>query len=505
MGQIHRLPGTNSFQMDKASFGRLLEPGSTCWRIAPAGRAALLVDAASYVGAMVAAIRRARHSILLLGWDFDPRVPLTPADDANRQPERFCDLMAAVVSRRPQLSVHILIWNMTWSYAIQRRNKPQRAAHWLPGRQLHYRVDGAHPVGAAHHQKLLVVDDSIAFCGGADFTRNRWDTPMHLPIDSRRRTLGGGTYGPRHDVMLAVDGAAAEALGELARERWFRATGERIEAPPASPAGWPEDLRPDIIDVRVGIARTEPAWRGRKEIREIEALYLQAIAVAERWIYLENQYITSPAVGTALAERLAEPDGPEVIIVCPAHSGGRFDRLAMDHARDRLFHRLRSADPHRRFRAFAAMADRDTPITIHSKVMVVDDRFLRVGSANLNNRSFGLDTECDVAIEAEAGDGDTRQRIRRLLFRLLAEHTGSAADRFESTFGKAGSLRASIDDVADPSGRHLEAFAKRRSTALDRVMGTFHLLDPTGVDDNWRPWRRFGRRSSAHGPASVPS
>jgi phospholipase D1/2 len=176
---------------DQVGYGRLLEPGVTCWRVASASRSTLLVDAASYTDAMGASIRRARHSILLLGWDFDPRVPLAPSTAVDREPERFCDVLGAAVSEHPELSVHILIWDMTWSYAIQRRNKPRDAAQWLPNDRVHYKVDGCHPPGAAHHQKILVVDDSMALCGGADFTRNRWDTPAHLPHDARRRTLDG--------------------------------------------------------------------------------------------------------------------------------------------------------------------------------------------------------------------------------------------------------------------------------------------------------------------------
>jgi phospholipase D1/2 len=269
-------------------------------------------------------------------------------------------------------------------------------------------------------------------------------------------------------VVLAVDGEAAAALGQLARERWFDATGQRVLASPCSATAWPDGLLPDLSNVEVGIARTAPAWRGREESSEVEALYLRAITAAKRWIYIENQYVTSPVVGEALAKRLAESDGPEVIIVCPLQSGGRFDRLTMDHARGYLFHQLRSADVHGRFQAFAPMADRTTPIYIHSKVMIVDDRLVRVGSADLNNRSFGLDTECDLAIEADPADETTRDRIRGLLFRLIAEHTGHSADQVEDALKRTGSLRNALEELAIPVGRHLEPFMQGQPTALDR-------------------------------------
>ncbi len=469
---------------------RLLRPGSTCWRVAHAHRVALLVDGAAYFPAMKAAMEKARHSILLLGWDFDPRVPLEPDGRGMGRTERLCDLLSRLLARRRGLRVYILIWDMALPYAIQRRDRPQRAGRWLPSERLTYRVDGVHPPGACHHQKVLVIDDSIAFCGGSDFTRNRWDTSDHLPADGRRRTADGRIYGPRHDVELAVDGPAALALGELCRERWRRATGVQLEAISAPGEAWPEDLRPDFTDLPVGISRTEPGGASRPEVREIETFYLAAIAAARRRIYLENQYFTSPVIGSALASRLGEPDGPEVVVVCPARSGGPMDRLTMDHARNYLIHRLQSADPYGRFRAFAPLAAGDAPITIHSKVMVVDDRLLRVGSANLNNRSLGLDTECDLAIEAGPGDRHTRRTIRELLDRLLVEHLARPRGTLETAMAQTGSLIASIQALNPPAGRHLRAFDVPRPSWLDTLIGTSHLLDPMGVADNWQPWRR---------------
>lgn len=477
--------------MSKTKLQPIVQPGTTCWRTARAGHAAVLVDAANYLPAMASAMRGARRSILLLGWDFDPRVPLAPETGGGTKPQRFCDLLETIVSGNPEIRVHILIWDMTWFYAVQRRDRPQHAGQWLPKERVSYRLDGDHPLGASHHQKVLVVDDSIAFCGGADFTRNRWDTTDHLPADGRRLTIDGSPYGPRHEVMMAVDGDAAVALGDVVRERWLRATGERLEPPARRRKAWPDGVKPDFAGVDVAIARTEPAWKGREAVREAEALYLSAIAAAKRWIYFENQYVTSPVIAQALERRLREADGPEIIIVCPAHSGGRFDRLVMDHARNEFVCRLASADRYGRFRAFAAMADGATPISVHSKVMFVDDRLAHVGSANLNNRSFGFDTECDVSIEAKSPN--QYSAIRRLVLWLLAEHAGCSADRFEAEVAATGSLLAAIDAVGDPARRHLRAFDVRRPGALDRIMGTLHFLDPFGVEDNWRPWRRLRR------------
>jgi phosphatidylserine/phosphatidylglycerophosphate/cardiolipin synthase-like enzyme len=291
--------------------------------------------------------------------------------------------------------------------------------------------------------------------------------------------------------MMAVDGAAAAALGDLARERWRRATGIRLRAMPTAGDPWPEDLDPDLRDVQVGIARTEAAWHGRPDVREIEALYLRAIAGARSLIYIENQYFTSPVVGGALATRLAEASGPEIVVVCPAQSGGRGDRLTLDHARNYLISRLQAADRYGRFRCFAALAAGDRSITIHAKIMVVDDRLLRVGSANLNNRSLGLDTECDLAIEAGPGDGGTRWAIRRQLQRLAAEHVGASPEQLEAVLARTGSLVSTLQALNPQTGRRLQIFDIPQPGALDRLFGRTHLLDPLGTRDNWRPWLRL--------------
>ena len=115
----------------------------------------------------------------------------------------------------------------------------------------------------------------------------------------------------------AVDGAAARALGEQARERWQTATGQSLEPVDAKHAAWPSKLEPALRNVDVGIARTLPELDDRGEVREVEALNLAAIAAARHTIYLENQYLAARRIVDALAARLGENDGPEIVIVLP--------------------------------------------------------------------------------------------------------------------------------------------------------------------------------------------
>src|SRR5207248_1990454 len=141
-------------------------------------------------------------------------------------------------------------------------------------------------------QKVVVIDDRIAFVGGFDLAACRWDTSAHVACDPRRVDPGYGPYAPFHDVQALVDGDAAVALGELTRDRWRRATGAELPRVPTETDPWPPGVVPDVADVTVAIARTEPAWGFRPAVHEIETLYVDAIAAARRAIYLEAQYLT---------------------------------------------------------------------------------------------------------------------------------------------------------------------------------------------------------------------
>lgn len=467
----------------------ILEPGVTCWRTAVANRFVLLSDGESYMPVMRAAMEAACQSILLVGWDFDPRTRLDPSTADGEAPERLCDLFARLLARRPSVRIQVLVWDMSLLFAWQRRDRPQKGRRWLP-LPVEYLLDGRHPLGASHHQKLLVVDDAVAFCGGADFTPNRWDTRAHLSDDPRRRAPEGGFYAPRHEVMAAVDGVAATDLAELARDRWQRAGGAPHRPTVAAEDPWPAGLAPDVGACTVGIARTMAGDGADSAVREVEALYLRAIARARDWIYIENQYFTAPAIGDALARRLSEDDGPDILVIGSLHSGGRADRLSMDRARRLLVQRLQAADRRGRFRALAPLTAAGETIIVHSKVMVVDDRLFRIGSANLNRRSLGLDTECDLCIEADAGDAQARGALLRLLARLLSEHFGCEGTRIEAGLRSGGRLLAILDAIGPAAPGRLKALGREPATFVDRLVARHHLFDPAGVADNWRPWRR---------------
>lgn len=306
-------------------------------------------------------------------------------------------------------------------------------------------LDDQVPLGACHHQKVVVIDDRLAFCGGGDISIDRWDTPGHLDDDQRRIMPDQECHDPRHEVMMMVDGDAAAALAEHFRARWRDGTKhEPIEpAPDAGGDPWPDHVPPHLIHTRVAIARTHPAWRRRPCIQEIRDLTLACIAGAEHTIYLENQYFTSPVVTEALARRLGEPDGPDVVLIATGVSPSWFDQLTMDRTRGAMIWRLRAADVFGRFRALYPVTSAGSKIIVHSKTSVFDDRIVRVGSANLNNRSFGFDTEIELAVECD--DEEERRNLAAFRDRLVGHFLGYTGEAVAKARADHGGLARAID------------------------------------------------------------
>jgi phosphatidylserine/phosphatidylglycerophosphate/cardiolipin synthase-like enzyme len=484
-----------------AHHGRIARPQDTCWRVAHANRAALLIDGKAHYAAAKAAMLKARRSILLLGWEFDPRTRLEPhkSDDGMDAIGAF---LIELAKQKPYLDVHLLIWDMAAPIAAAHDFFPQRARAWFRGKLRFELADGL-VTGACHHQKVLVIDDEVAFCGGGDFAMGRWDTHHHRDHEpSRRLPAGGKHYPPRHDVMMMVEGEAATALGDLARRRWRDATGQNLTQHDVglsrgeASTCWPDEVQHAIANTSIAIARTRQGGKDDEAIRENERLHLAAIAAARDFIYLENQYFASAAVGEALLDRMREPDGPEIVVVTSPTSPGLIDRTIMDSSREALLARLHDADRHGRFHAFAAHTQGGDCVIVHSKVTIIDDRMLRVGSTNLNNRSFGFDTECDVAIEAydEAGHQQERAAIVSFRNRLIGHFLGCDEVEFAKAVTENGSISNAIRALSGPAGR-LRAFERKTPGWFSSFVARWHLGDPFGSEDAWRPWKRNAERA----------
>lgn len=470
------------------------------WRTERAGRAALIVDAADYYAHARHAMMAARERIMLIGWDFDTRILLDRGDPRDGAPTELGPFLTWLADTKPDLCINILTWDVAAVKLLGRGTTALRLLRWMARPNISFLPDNAHPFGASHHQKIVVIDDSFAFCGGIDMTASRWDTREHLDDDERRRRpFTGRRSMPWHDASMAVDGAAAKALGDLARLRWQTAGGGDLAEPAPGNDAWPDTLEPQFRDVDVTVARTRGHNGEIEEIREIEAMFVAMIAGVKRHAYVETQYFASRVVAEALCRRLDEPDGPEFVIVNPMVADGWLEEEVMGAARAELIDALRQHPNHHRIRIYTPVTHRGADIYVHAKVMVVDDAVLRVGSANMNNRSMGLDSECDLVIEA---DSDARRRaIAAIRDDLIGEHLGVPAATVAETLAATGSLIETVERLRG-SGRTLRPFDPPDKGDFQRGIARSQALDPEHPDEAFEPAHRRtlvgGIRRRAH-------
>jgi phospholipase D1/2 len=431
----------------------ILRPGENVWRTERAARAAVLIDAAPFFRAVREALRQAQRNVFIVGWDIDSRMRLVgeDCDPGDGYPTTFAEFLSALVREKPDLTVHLLLWDYSVLYALEREVFPTLALHWNTPRQVRLCLDDEVPIGSSHHQKIIVVDDAVAFSGGLDLTIRRWDTSDHSLDNPQRVDPSGKPYRPFHDVQALVDGNAAAALAELVRARWARASCDfptEVE-PHGDP--WPDSVEADLTDIDVGIARTLPEHEDQQEVREVEALFRDSIRSAQRTIYIENQFITCTSVGEELARALRDRPQLEVVMVAPQHYDSWIEARTMRNGRIRFMRMLQDvgvADRVRLVYPKVTDGERVTDTMIHSKIFIADDTLLRVGSANLNNRSMGTDTECDLIFAAR--NQTQRRAITRIRDKLFGEHCGASSEEVAAALKRSGSLIT----VADTLSKH---------------------------------------------------
>jgi phosphatidylserine/phosphatidylglycerophosphate/cardiolipin synthase-like enzyme len=453
----------------------ILTPSRNCGRIARADRAAVLVDASDYYRNLEQGLLRASESVLVIGWDFDGRIKLCPDDRDCRPLGQF---LRGLVERRPRLHVRILVWSGAVVHAPGDPVPLLFGADWQHHPRITLKLDQHHPLYAAHHQKIVVIDDRLAFTGGIDLTVERWDTCGHSEKNQHRLRPDGTAYRPIHDVQMAVDGDAAASIADVARERWLVGAGEALQPVHAAGDLWPPKLVPDFRNVEIGIARTVPDWGKTQAVHEVARLTEDMVSAARHSIYIESQYLTASNVRRLIIRSLASKRGPEIVILVKRSSPGMLERFVMGANRDRLMRHLRRADLHNRLRLYYGVVngtDGECEVLLHSKVLIVDDRIMRIGSSNLNNRSMGLDTECDLAIEAF--DEDHRGKIVDIRNRLLGEHLDVAPHSLSAAIARTGSLIRGID-ACNTKARGLRPFPEIELEGPTDPISASGLMDP---------------------------
>ena len=398
----------------------------------------VLIDGAEALPRIAEALTGARSQIHIAGWHLTPDFGLTRHDRTRR----LRDLLGELAER---VDVRVLLWAGAPLpiLPLGRGDVRDVRDELVRGTRIRCALDSHERPMHCHHEKLVIVDDEIAFVGGIDMTSlsgDRFDTGAHVMSGH----LGW------HDVSSRLRGPAVADVATHFAARWGEVTGETLEVPPASgPVG----------DLRLQVVRTVPEklydFLPNGDFRIMEA-YMRALRSARRLIYLENQFLWTPGIVEVLADKLRNPPSSEfrIVILLPAKptSGGDTTRGQLGVLAD--------ADRDGRFLATTISARRGEltgPLYVHAKVGIVDDAWLTLGSANLNDHSFFNDSEMNVVTCAP-------DLARQTRLRLWAEHLERSVEEV------SGAPSEVIDELWRPIAADQRARHQRGEPRTHRLM-----------------------------------
>ncbi|HEY6836301.1 MAG TPA: phosphatidylserine/phosphatidylglycerophosphate/cardiolipin synthase family protein [Gaiellaceae bacterium] len=360
----------------------------------------VFVDGSEALPAIVRAVEGARERVWLAGWHFAPEFHMGETT--------LRELLAETAER---VEVKVLAWAGAPLplFHPDRKEVREMRERLVGGTRIESALDARERPMHCHHEKLVIVDGKIAFVGGIDLTDlggNRFDTPSHPP-------RGGVGW---HDAAARIEGPAVADVADHFALRWGEVTGEKL----------PGGLLEEPGNVELQIVRTVPNnvydRLPRGDFRILES-YLRSLRSAERLIYLESQFLWSYELVSVLEEKLRNPpsDAFRVVVVLPAHPNN-----GQEDTRGQLGVLAEADGGAGRFLATTLWQPGEPahPVYVHAKIGIVDDRWLTLGSANLNEHSFFNDTEMNVVTQ----DANIARAVR---LRLWAEHLGCEQSEVE--------------------------------------------------------------------------
>lgn len=338
-----------------------------------------------------------------------------------------------------------------------------------PGLWRHHRLDAngrpVHRMGpaarlwpATYHQKFAVIDCRVAIVGGLDVDERRWD-------DRRHRQRADRTW---HDLSVRLEGpAVADAAAhfkdcwnrELPRfraiaEHWTSGTDRALALDPLAEIAHTPDPPPAAGEATVQTVRTVSrrsnrlfAVGPRPDVMEIAEAHRRLIGAAERLLYIEAQFLRYRDAANWIVARARACPALQVIIVMPnapeevAYDGDRrsphrhgewLQSSAITLLRRELGDMVgvfalakpsRASEAEKDFAADRGTAFGAGTVYVHAKLLIVDDRYALVSSANINGRSLRWDTEFGMVWDDPVGVAAFRHRSWAQL--LACEASGS--------------------------------------------------------------------------------
>jgi phosphatidylserine/phosphatidylglycerophosphate/cardiolipin synthase-like enzyme len=417
----------------------------------PGNALTVLVDGAEALQAMADGIAKAESHVHITGWHITPSFAMTRGE----RPIALKELLAGVAARIP---VRVLIWAGVPVPVMQpwRGDVRKVRDELTAGNQIQCALDARERPMHCHHEKTITIDDRIAFVGGIDLTNfhaDRWDTQHHKP----RGAVGW------HDVATRIAGPAVRDVAENFAMRWQAITGETLP-PVATPSS--------AGDIEVQVVRTVPDGTypqlPRGDFRIMES-YLRALRAAQHFIYLENQFLWSPEILKVLREKLAHPPTPKfrLVLVLPAKPDS-----GSDDTRGQLGTLVQADGDGGRLLActlYATGGDKDWQVYVHAKVGIVDDAWMTVGSANLNEHSLFNDTEMNLVTHDPGLAQQTRLRLwAEHLQRPVADLAGDPTDVIDRIWKPIAQEQAARRERGEPMTHRLTLLpgVSRRSRLL---------------------------------------
>jgi phosphatidylserine/phosphatidylglycerophosphate/cardiolipin synthase-like enzyme len=421
-------------------------------------RIEVLVDGEDALAAMVEAIVGARSHVHIAGWFASPDFRPTRAPEAPT----LAEILTGVAERVP---VRILLWAGPPVPVFKPTRQMVRASRDGFERESKVRcvLDRRERTMHCHHEKIVVVDDEVAFVGGIDFTDlagDRLDTSAHVPD----RALGW------HDLATRLHGPiVADVAGHFV-QRWSEVAREPLAEPVVpAPAG----------TTSVQLVRTVPertyGFAARGEFTILQA-YLRALRSARSLIYIENQFLWSGEVVDVLVDRLRRPPEDEfrLLFLLPTRPND-----GADTTRGQLGRLIAADSGHGRLLAVTVDShaeERVGPLYVHAKVGIVDDSWLTIGSANLNDHSLFNDTEVNVIVR----DPD---QVRATRLRLWSEHlqlpeaeiSGDPAKVIDTLWRPIATEQSRLDR-ADLPRTHRLTLLPNLSRRAERIQGPLRGL-----------------------------
>jgi phosphatidylserine/phosphatidylglycerophosphate/cardiolipin synthase-like enzyme len=396
--RLHRLGWVHALESETIAWARGEPPPRT-------GNAVdVLIDGAEALPVIANELAAARSHVHISGWFFSPDFALVRGD-------RLVVLRHLLADLAERVDVRVLAWAGAPLPLFRPSRREVTRMREALTRQSGIKccLDARERPLHCHHEKIIVIDDRVAFVGGIDLTSqtgDRFDSSDH----PARGALGW------HDAATRIEGPAVADVAEHFRVRWEQVSGEPL-APVSAPACGG--------DVELQVVRTVPERVYNAiphgDFRILES-YVGALRSARRFIYVENQFLWSPEIARVLRDKLADPPSPEFRIVCVLPSK---PNSGNDDTRGVLAELIDADADEGRILAcalYARSGSRADPVYVHAKVGIVDDRWLTLGSANLNEHSLFNDTEMNVVVH----DPELARRTR---LRLWSEHLECPPER----------------------------------------------------------------------------